>query len=760
MSWRVEKGNGIWLPEIDWHLDARKPVTRSFVSHAHFDHMGRHETILCSKPTAALIQDRLPGERDWRVYDFGERFALESGIEACLYPAGHIVGSSMLWLEKDGNSLLYSGDFKLTSGSTAEACQPVPADTLIVETTYGIPRYTFPTESEVVAEIVRFCRETLENDETPVLFGYSLGKSQELLRCLADSGLKAMLHPHSLKLTQTCETLGWEFPPYSEYTEEGQPGHVIICPPTARNSAWFKRIRNPKTAMISGWAIDPSATYRFQCDKAFPLSDHADYLDLQSFVAKVNPKVVYTMHGFAQEFAATLREQGYEAWALGEENQLDLSISTGDERPKSKQAEIAPIDESLAECPVDRFAKLASIAKELGGTDSLKSRAQLLDTYFATMTPEDVGIAALFLTGNALPLSGGKSLDVDWTLIKQSVLHASGSSETDFKSLYQNSRDNLAVAQKLLSGIAKPSEDTLRTVFSFLKGLERAPNLAFRQSFISEKFRKLSAEESGLLIKLLRGDLRIGLVESQVEAAIAARFDLDTRMIAKAHIRSRNLLEVVRSAAAGAMDSIQLRAFQPARFMKPRKEVALAEASKRFGETLWVENSHDGIRCQIHKEGEHIELFDGELARMTHLFPELVEAARQIPQNFICDGIVIPWRYEQALPFCELEKRLNRKGEDLFLGEEVPVLLWLYDTLWHEGSDLLDETLETRRARLDTFSVNAKIRITPVSQLSAVDELTSKLDSAREAGCRGLIVKDSQSAYEAGQTSESWIEIV
>ncbi|MDQ8203126.1 ATP-dependent DNA ligase [Pelagicoccus sp. SDUM812003] len=757
MTWKLEQQNGIYLPDLDWHLDARKPVARSFVSHAHFDHMGDHETILCSAPTAQLIRDRLPGERQWQVHAFGEAFEFAPGVTGTLHPAGHIIGSAMLRLERDGQSLLYSGDFKLTAGISAEACQPVAADTLIVETTYGVPRYTFPPESEVIADIIRFARESIENGETPVLFGYSLGKSQEILRALADSDLQAMLHPQSYKLTESCATLGWEFPDFQPFDPSDHEGKVLICPPMARNASWLKKVRKPKTAIISGWAIDPSAVYRYQCDKAFPLSDHADYLDLQSFVAQVAPKTVFTVHGFAQEFAATLREQGYEAWALGKENQLSLDIP--EEKPDLSDAfpNSDPLDpDSL---PLDSFARLAATAATLGETDSKNRKVEILSGYLSKLDVDSAALASLFLTGRPFPQASSQRLNIGWSLVRQSILLASGSSEADFKTLYDSLRDSSEVAARLLAKLQVKPTRTLTQIASFFDGLAAAPSPAFRQSLLSEEFRKLTPEEGKLLMKIISGDLRIGLKEGLVEEALAATYGLDKEELRKANLRSGNLLTVARHAARDALQEIRLTPFHPLQFMLASPEANAEAIVARLGDAVWTEDKYDGIRCQIHKVGERAELYSRDLNRITHQFPELAEAARQIPQDFIADGEVVAWGYERPLPFSELQKRLGRKGEDLFLGEEIPVILWLYDLLWFENEDLLDAPLENRRRKLDTFSVNPKARIAPVSILSSPQDIEAEFAAARARGNEGLMLKDPSSAYLPGRRGLSWLKL-
>src|SRR2546430_358879 len=129
---------------------------------------------------------------------------------------------------------------------------------------------------------VAFCRETIEDDHVPVILGYSLGKAQEILCSLDGAGLIPMLHGSVYQMTRIYEQFGQSFCKYMRYNPNDVTGKVLICPPSANRSRMLERIPNKRVAMISGWAVDPNAVYRYQVDAAFPLSDHADYDDLRS----------------------------------------------------------------------------------------------------------------------------------------------------------------------------------------------------------------------------------------------------------------------------------------------------------------------------------------------------------------------------------------------------------------------------------------------------------------------------------------------
>ena len=323
--WDVQYRKGVWLPQVGWWLDAQTRTPRSFVSHAHSDHIARHPEILCTPATARFLHGRMPGRRTVTELPFGRAHPLEFGVTATLHPAGHILGSAQILLEHESHGmLLYTGDFKLRPGLAAEACATPHADVLVMETTFGLPRYAFPPDAEVIAQLLAFCQSAVADGATPALMCYSLGKSQEVLCALATANLPVMLHAETLRLTRIYAQLGVKFPPFRDFDAREVAGHVVICPPHGRGL--LSRVPAVRTAAITGWALDPGAIYRLSCDAAFPLSDHADFPDLLRFVELVQPKHVFTLHGFAREFAQTLRARGVDALALGHGNQLEFSL--------------------------------------------------------------------------------------------------------------------------------------------------------------------------------------------------------------------------------------------------------------------------------------------------------------------------------------------------------------------------------------------------------------------------------------------------
>ncbi len=773
MSWQVEFRAGVWLPQVGWWLDAHFAQARAFVSHAHSDHIAPHGEVLCSAGTSRLMQARMPGRRREHVLPFGHTEPLTPDTTVTLHPAGHIHGSAQCLLEHAAHgSLLYTGDFKLRPGRSAEPCATPRADTLIMETTFGRPHYVFPPTAEVLAAIVAFCHACLDEGETPVLFGYSLGKSQELLCGLAEARLPVMLHPQTARLTRIYEELGIAFPAWRAFDAAELPDHVVICPPQSASSAFLKKIPRRRTAVVTGWAVDPGAIYRYQCDAAFPLSDHADFPDLLRFVAAVQPKRVLTLHGFTQDFARTLRERGIEAWALGEDNQLELGMSVmvgGTLCPDSPAAG----SESGHKAPpaifdsgaVGSFSRFAAVAGQLKATPGKLDKIELLRAYLATLPPDDAARAALFFTARPFPQSDGRVLAAGWAVIKRAVLEVAGLGEADYRAAYQRFADAGDAAEALLAPLGRPPGATLAELAEFFAALSSARGPVAKLDLLAARLRTLSAAEAKYLVKIATGDLRVGLKEGLVEEAIAAASGQPLEAVREANMLAGDIAAVTRAARAGALNAIQLRVFHPLQFMLASPEPTAEAILARLAPPVWLEEKYDGIRCQLHKQGDRAELFSRDLKRITDQFPDLARAALALPGEFIADGELLAWRDGRALPFAELQKRLGRKGGDFFLGAEIPVSLSLYDLLWRDGRPLLKEPLATRRAQLaellSTLSPqpSASFSLAPVQDARTALEIEAAFLAARQRGHEGLMAKDPASIYTPGRRGLAWLKL-
>lgn len=803
-SLRIEFQNGgLYLPQLGLWLDAHEPQLgpeRVFVSHAHSDHVAAHREVILSSATAQLMAARLPGVRQEHVLGFGQTKRFEhqqSSFELTLRPAGHIFGSAMALIQTGTGSLLYTGDFKLRRSLCAEPCEPSHADILVMETTYGRPQYVFPPTDAVLKGVIRFCREALDNDETAVLLGYSLGKSQELLCGLAEAGLPLMLHGAVFKLTQIYEQFGQCFPKYERYEAGKARGKVLLCPPNVINSAMLRNLGKTRCAILTGWAVEPNCRYRYQCDAAFPLSDHADFPELLEMVKRVQPKKVYTLHGFAADFAQTLREHGCDAQALSQNEQFMLGLSShGAGRigragaPDTKQdgkvivssSELRRTDPQTP--ALEFFLEFAQTCANIAQDSRKLEKIRILAEYLRALRGNSLAWAATWFTGRPFPPAQNKVLQLGWAVIRDALGGAGGIDEAVFHQIYLTHSDIGETAAEVLQHRDLKPELALVDVGNLFEKLHATRGPLAKTPLLKSALERCSALEAKYLLKIITGDLRIGLKAGLVEEAVAAAFDRSAEEVRQADLLLGDIGETAKLASGNRLSEASLTAFRPIKFMLASPEATATAVWERTQERLralesqsvdpktmgsqpaevspavWLEDKYDGIRCQLHKVGARVALYSRDSKEITSTFLDLADAVRSMPVDFILDGEIVAMRDEQVLPFAELQKRLGRREADLFMREEVPIQYVAFDLLWLAGANQLTRPLRARRRALELLRpFPAGLRLARITEAGSVQQIETAFEAARASGNEGLMIKDPTSFYTPGRRGLAWLKL-
>ena len=313
--------HGLYLPDADLHLDARTAPTGGtvFVSHAHSDHCSTAARILCTPETAALHEARR-GRRDAVTLGWGESLRV-GGATVTLTPAGHALGSAMIVAESARGRAAYTGDYKLRPNPFSPPAEIPRCDELVMECTFGEPRYRFPPEEELVRRLDAFVGDALGAGATPVVLAYALGKAQEALWHLTRAGYDVAVHGAIARMCELHVALGHAFPgpgTWGRY-ERGKVGaRVLLTTPGTRKTAMVQKLPAKRVVYLTGWALHPGAhnIYR-DCDLVLPLSDHADFDELVRTARESGARKVWTTHGPAS-FAAHLRSLGIDAEHIAE----------------------------------------------------------------------------------------------------------------------------------------------------------------------------------------------------------------------------------------------------------------------------------------------------------------------------------------------------------------------------------------------------------------------------------------------------------
>lgn len=318
------KKNGLQVTGSPLFLDATRKVPISFVSHAHSDHIARHERTIATSSTLKFMAKRLGTLPAPLAAPYHRPFEL-GALHLELLPAGHILGSAQLRvIRADGERIVFTGDLNLRPSLTAEAAEVAECDTLVIESTFGHPRFRFPPRDEVLANVEEWVRRTLDAGEVPLLLAYALGKSQEAMKFLASRGFPLVAHKSIFEMSELYAECGMPIEGLKEFRGHVQPGEVLFAPPTAMRTRAMAAVFPRRTAVLTGWAMDATIVRRYGADVAFPLSDHADCESLIDYAKATGAQQVITHHGYAHELAEEMRKQGIDARALGTIQQLQL----------------------------------------------------------------------------------------------------------------------------------------------------------------------------------------------------------------------------------------------------------------------------------------------------------------------------------------------------------------------------------------------------------------------------------------------------
>jgi DNA ligase-1 len=767
-KFRIEKGDAELVGPSLW-LDPHHPRDLAFVSHAHADHFAPHRKTICSTATRRLIESRFQNKGNgFLSLDFGERITQE-GYEVELLPAGHIPGSAMLFLTRleDGATLLHTGDFKTRPGFVAEANKVRQADWLIMETTFGVPKFCLPPSDEVLDGMVKFAQETIEEKEIPIFMAYSLGKAQEILMSLhaKSPGLKFQVHSSVAKMNEVVASLGYALPPCDLFApkERSPKGHVLVMPPSAGRSRVVRQMKKTvRLAMVSGWGMDSGAKYRYQCDEVFPLSDHAGYDDLHSFVDKVNPSLVYTIHGFCNEFASDLRQRGIEAWPLTGETQLEMELLS----------DSAGLDGSPTRVesnrPASQFADFTNICETISATTGKTRKRKLLAAYLRSLEEESLVLAASYLSGKALPGDTKmRSFSVGWALIRQALLDLTGLTRAQYRQVSSSQADAARTAYLILQGKTSPEPHSLLSVADRFFRIASTSAQTEKIKMLRSLFSEFHHSEGSILIGILLGDLRIGLKEALLEEAIADAFDQKIRNVRNANMLLGDIGNTIRLARDDRLNEAEASWFTPLRVMLASPEDTAEDIVTRLGtenRPIWLEDKFDGIRAQLHRKGDEVEIYSRDLRPITSEFMDLVRPAQSLDRDVILDGEIIAYAEGKKLTFFDLQKRLGRRDNrldqgDLFFGEAVPVRFLAFDLLAIDGKGCLEKPLCERRTLLDEITFNEAIQSCEVIQVANPKEVDQAFNESRKRGNEGLIAKDPFSPYSPGRRGKQWLKL-
>jgi DNA ligase-1 len=440
--------------------------------------------------------------------------------------------------------------------------------------------------------------------------------------------------------------------------------------------------------------------------------------------------------------------------------------------------------------------RFAQTCDAIAATTKKLEKTALVAAYFKSVPPDQAAIAAIFLSGGPFAAYEQRTLQVGGALLWRAIADLSGKSESELSEIYRRVGDGGSVAAQALPDKEVESL-SLTDVRQMFDQIAAARGPAAKSEILHRLLGRALPIEAKYVVKVISGDLRIGLKESLVEEAIAKAYEQSLDQVKRANMLLGDVGETLALAATGKLSDAHMRLFHPIDFMVASPVESTGEALSYF-ENAAVEDKYDGIRAHAHASNGEVRLFSRTRDDITGSFPELAPSLAKFPQEVILDGEILAWNANspvahpediagRALPFSTLQQRLGRKKVSDAMMRDIPIAYLVFDVLYAKGGLLLDLPLSERAKILnELFSscgADIPVRVTPtqpvqstfgfaenqlppapvlrapVSLAHTPEQLESLFTAARARGNEGLMIKDLNSPYTPGRRGKSWLKM-
>jgi ATP-dependent DNA ligase len=422
-----------------------------------------------------------------------------------------------------------------------------------------------------------------------------------------------------------------------------------------------------------------------------------------------------------------------------------------------KDTEISGLNE------VASLQAFAENAEAVAATTKKLQKASILGSYLPTLSDPDLTRAARYFAGQQFAQNDARTTNVGGSIISAALSEATGFGLEDMSPRYVRLGDPGDVAEEIVRE-ARPDFEapsvTLAETESIITRLSETKGTRNKTAILSAVLRHASPLEAKYLVKLLAGDLRIGLREGLVEDAIARAFGQPLEDVSYANMLLGDIGETAVRARSANLRNVTMRLFHPIKFMLATPAADLTDIARTMPEEFLVEDKFDGIRAQAHVKDERVAIYSRTMDEITHRFPELIEPLKSLPTDVIIDGEIVPASDDAILPFSELQKRLGRKNVGTQLLMAVPVVLVAYDLLYATGEVLINKSLEERRKVMEkVVPESGPLRVSTGKLFRDSAALDDEFNAARARGNEGLMIKSPASTYKPGRRGREWLKL-
>jgi len=406
--------------------------------------------------------------------------------------------------------------------------------------------------------------------------------------------------------------------------------------------------------------------------------------------------------------------------------------------------------------------QFAETAESIASTTKKLEKAALLGAYFEKLNDADLTRASRYFAGQQFAQSDSRTTNVGGSIISAALSEATGFGWEDMSPRYVKLGDPGDLAAEIIAETKRSRAPSLSLaeVESIITRLSETRGTKNKTAILTGALSHATPLEGKYLVKLLAGDLRIGLREGLVEDSIARAFSRPLDDVAYANMLLGDIGETAVRARLGDLRDVNMRLFHPIKFMLATPAADLTDIARTMPGEFLVEDKFDGIRAQAHVKDGRVAIYSRTMDEITHRFPELVGPLNSLPADVIIDGEIVPANDEAILPFSELQKRLGRKNVGTQLLIAVPVVLVAYDLLYASGEVLINKSLSERREILERLiPARGALRLSVGKRFTEAADLDDEFNAARGRGNEGLMIKSPASVYKPGRRGRDWLKL-
>jgi len=420
--------------------------------------------------------------------------------------------------------------------------------------------------------------------------------------------------------------------------------------------------------------------------------------------------------------------------------------------------------------------QFAAVSDAAAATTRKLQKQAILADYFRGLLETDLRLAVRFAAGRAFATTDERVLNVGGALMSDAVLAildlspqelhkrsvASGEIGEALRSAWETHRRSAVKPPPPTDG---ETSLTLRAVAASFDEIARLNVRENKRNALYDLLRQaVTGSEAAYLGKIVFGDLRTGVQEGVLQAAVAIAFDVPLAKIQRVPLLVGDLEEVAVLALRQELDAATFRLFHPIQFMLAIPQETPADAAATLaGRSFLAEDKLDGIRAQVHKSGEgvsaRIAIYTRTLDRIDGSFPDVLQQVAGLPGDFLLDGEIVPYQGGQVLPFGQLQKRLGRKNPAAAMLRQNPCAFIAFDILYRDGRLLMDEPLNVRRAELDALQTGTPLPVLAQTLVTTSDDIVAVFAASRERRNEGIILKDPASIYAPGRRGGMWFKL-